>query len=80
MSQDVAMGAEGTHGTATNPQVCTALTHNGPGESKAYEPYEEENGAEDPSTKSSWGVSAVQGPQPEGSKQWGLSPKESNPR
>lgn len=74
MSQDVDMGAEGTQGTAKNPQVCTAPTQNGPGESKVGEPNEEEKGAEEASTLSSWGVSAVHGPQPVGPTQLMLPP------
>ena len=52
-----------TEGTATNPQVCTAPTLNGHGESKVNEPNEEEKGNEEASTLSSLGVSVVQGPQ-----------------
>jgi len=76
MSQEMDMCAEVTQGTANSPPVGTALSHK---ESQVNKPNEEEKkGAEDASTLSSWGASAVQGPQPEGSKQLGLSPTESH--
>jgi hypothetical protein len=75
ISQEMDMCAGVTQGTANSPPVGTALPHK---ESQATKPNEEEKGAEDASTLSSWGASAVQGPQPEGSKQWGLSPTESH--
>ena len=74
MSQDADMGAQGTQGTATNRQVWTAPTHNGHGEFNVDQQIEEEKGEEEASTLSSWGVSAVQRPQPVGPKQLMLPP------